>query len=245
MKRNSLWADREADRDGHEWLAPPPVRPRVKDDADAPPEPERSRVPRWLVPLGSGLASAVLVVALLLVTGVVDVGGDDSSSGTQAALPAAPASKGGNTDVGRVYEKTSKSVASIRAGSGSGTGFVVDNHGEKVVVTNAHVVDGASRVRVRFGEGTADRSARVIGRDTSSDLAVLRLEGDTSKLPALQLADSNQRPRGRPGDRDRQPVRPGPHRHRGHRVGHRPLDQGAQRLRHRRRDPDRRADQSR
>jgi putative serine protease PepD len=89
-----------------------------------------------------------------------------------------------------VYEKTSKSVASIRTDSGSGTGFVVDNHGQKVIVTNAHVVEGATRVRVRFGEGTADRSARVIGRDTSSDLAVLSLEGDTSNLPPLQLSDS-------------------------------------------------------
>src|SRR5829696_6663674 len=141
----------------------------------------------------SGVASAVLIVALLLVTGVVG-GGDDSSSDQAGALPAAPAGqqRGGNTDVGRVYEKTSKSVASIRAGQGSGTGFVVDNHGEKVVVTNAHVVDGVNRVRVRFGEGTADRSARVVGRDVSSDLAVLRLEGDTSNLAALQLADSSK-----------------------------------------------------
>jgi putative serine protease PepD len=192
MKRNSLWADREADRDGHEWLAPPPVRPGVENEPEQPSEPPRRRR-GWLVPAASGLASAVLVVALLLVTGVVGVGGSNDSSGAGSLPAAAPLqSKGGNTDVGRVYDKTSKSVASIRTGSGSGTGFVVDNHGTKVVVTNAHVVEGANRVRIRFGEGTADRSAQVIGRDTSSDLAVLRLEGDTSNLPALQLADSNR-----------------------------------------------------
>jgi putative serine protease PepD len=190
MKRNSLWADRDANRDGHEWLAPPPVRPQVKEDPEGTPEPPRRR--RWLVPAASGLASAILVVTLLLVTGVFG-GGDDSSNESAGALPAAPAvQQGGNTDAGRVYEKASKSVASIRAGGGSGTGFIVDNGGEKVVVTNAHVVDGANRVRVRFGEGTADRSARVAGRDVSSDLAVLRLEGDTSNLPALQLADSSK-----------------------------------------------------
>ena len=191
MKRNSLWAEREADRDGHEWLAPPPPRPRVQGEPAEATEQKRRR-PGWILPLGSGLASAALVVVLLLVTGVVGFGGGDNPSDDAGTLPAAAPlqSKGGNTDVGRVYEKTSKSVASIRTGSGSGTGFVVDNNGEKVVVTNAHVVDGANRVRVRFGEGTADRSARVIGRDVSSDLAVLRLEGDTSKLPALQLADS-------------------------------------------------------
>jgi putative serine protease PepD len=132
------------------------------------------------------------VIALLLVTGVVDLGGGGGSQDSGSLPAAAPLqSKGGNTDVGRVYEKTSKSVASIRTSTGSGTGFVVDNHGTRVIVTNAHVVAGADRVRVRFGEGTADRSARVIGRDTSSDLAVLSLEGDTANLPALQLADSN------------------------------------------------------
>ena len=192
MPRNSLWADRSADADGHEWLAPPaqPLRRPEDDAAPTPPPPRRRRT--WLTPLLSSLASAVLVVGLLFATGVVDLGGDDS--GTSAdTLPAAEpnASRGGNTDVGRVYERASKSVASIRAGSGSGTGFVVDNNGEKVVVTNAHVVDGSSRVRVRFGEGHSQRPARVVGRDVSSDLAVLRLDGDTGSLEPLPLADSN------------------------------------------------------
>jgi putative serine protease PepD len=195
MSRNSLWADRSADADGHDWLAPPPA-PRNGRVDDAPPaaRPRRRRRPAWLTPLLSSLASAVLVVGLLLATGVIDVRGSDSAPSASGVLPAAAplASKGGNTDVGRVYERASKSVASIRAGSGSGTGFVVDNGGEKIVVTNAHVVDGASRVTVRFGEGHAERTGRVIGRDVSSDLAVVRLEGDSSSLPALQLADSRQ-----------------------------------------------------
>jgi putative serine protease PepD len=193
MKRNSLWADREADRDGHEWLAPPPAHTHARQGAPPPPPPPRRRRRTWLAPLLSALGSAVAVVALLLATGTVDVNGGQSSSGSGTLPAAAPLqSKGGNTDVGRVYELASKSVASIRTGSGSGTGFVVDNNGEKVVVTNAHVVNGSTRVRVRFGEHASERSATVIGRDTSSDLAVLRLEGDSSSLPALQLADSSQ-----------------------------------------------------
>ena len=192
MPRNSLWADRDSNADGHEWLAPPPPSPKRASDESPAPQPERRRRPGWLTPLLSSLASAVLVVGLLLATGVVDIGGDDGSQSADNTLPAAEpnTSRGGNTDVGRVYARASKSVASIRAGSGSGTGFVVDNGGEKVVVTNAHVVDGSSRVQVRFGEGKSQRPARVIGRDVSSDLAVLRLEGDTDSLAALPLADS-------------------------------------------------------
>ena len=194
MKRNSLWADRDAGRDGHEWLAPPPPRPREETPADEQADANAGRRrPRWLAPLLSGLASAVLVVALLLATGVFDIGGGSDSPDSNALPAAAPLkSQGGNTDVGRVYAKASKSVASIKAGAGSGTGFVVDNSGEKVVVTNAHVVDGRSRVEVQFGEGTQARAGRVVGRDVSSDLAVVRIEGDTDKLSALELADSKQ-----------------------------------------------------
>jgi putative serine protease PepD len=54
------------------------------------------------------------------------------------------------------------------------------------------VVDGRSRVEVQFGEGTQARAGRVVGRDVSSDLAVVRIEGDTDKLQTLQLADSKQ-----------------------------------------------------
>jgi putative serine protease PepD len=192
MSRNSLWADRAADSDGHDWLAPPPAESHRGGDAPPPPPPRRRRRAGWPAPLLSGLASALLVVGVLLLTGTIDLSGD-SGSNTGLLPAAAPlASKGGNTDVGRVYERASKSVASIRAGSGSGTGFVVDAGGQKIVVTNAHVVDGASRVNVRFGEGHSERTGRVVGRDTSSDLAVVRLEGDTSSLPALELADSRQ-----------------------------------------------------
>ena len=194
MPRNSLWADRASDSDGHEWLAPPPAEPHAAEDVATPPPTPPRRGRGWLAPLLSSLASAALVVGILAVTGVVDLSGSNGGSGSANMLPAAAplASKGGNTDIGRVYDHASKSVASIRTSSGSGTGFVVDNNGEKIVVTNAHVVDGASRVRVRFGEGHADRTGQVIGRDTSSDLAVVRLQGDTSSLPALQLADSRQ-----------------------------------------------------
>jgi putative serine protease PepD len=194
MPRNSLWADRASDDDEHDWLAPPARRPKATGPARQLPEVPRRRRPGWLTPLLSSLGSAVLVVGLLAALGVVDLNGSDTSSGSSATLPAAAplASKGGNTDVGRVYERASKSVASIRTGSGSGTGFVVDNNGEKVIVTNAHVVDGASSVSVQFGEGHSRRSGRVLGRDTSSDLAVVRLSGDTSSLPALPLADSRQ-----------------------------------------------------
>ena len=55
-----------------------------------------------------------------------------------------------------------------------GSGFIVDESG--VVITNNHVIDGATTVRVKLSDGTI-RQARVLGRDAKTDLAVLRIEG--------------------------------------------------------------------
>ena len=85
--------------------------------------------------------------------------------------------------------KASPAVVSIRAGSGSGTGFVVDSDG--TIVTNAHVVGDSDRVEVQFAD---DRTVtgEVRGVDTSSDLAVVQVDPDRAgSLTALELADSD------------------------------------------------------
>ena len=61
-----------------------------------------------------------------------------------------------------------------RAGTASGTGFVIDTNG--TIVTNAHVVAGASNVQVRFEDKGDGVDAEVLGTDPSSDLAVLRVD---------------------------------------------------------------------
>jgi putative serine protease PepD len=58
---------------------------------------------------------------------------------------------------------------------GTGTGWLYDDAGH--VVTNQHVVDGATRVIVQFHDGT-ERQARVVGADGGTDVAVLQLEGE-------------------------------------------------------------------
>jgi len=71
---------------------------------------------------------------------------------------------------------------------GSGTGFVVSSEG--YILTNAHVVDGASKVAVKvFGE-EEERDATLIGSDTETDIAVLKIEGLT--VQPLKLGDSDQ-----------------------------------------------------
>ena len=58
------------------------------------------------------------------------------------------------------------------------------------VVTNAHVVEGADDVTVRFGDDE-DVDARVLGADASSDVAVLRVDPDGLDLHPIELGDSS------------------------------------------------------
>lgn len=69
-----------------------------------------------------------------------------------------------------------------------GSGFVLDAKGD--VVTNEHVVDGASAFSVRFADGTT-RSARLLGSDTSTDLAVLKVSNPPSSAKALPLGTAS------------------------------------------------------
>jgi putative serine protease PepD len=91
---------------------------------------------------------------------------------------------------GAIYEAASPAVVSIRAGSGSGTGFLVNSDG--TIVTNDHVVDTSKRVIVRFGKDGRSLDADVLGTDPSSDLAVVTIpKSDIPKgVKPLQFADS-------------------------------------------------------
>ncbi len=69
-----------------------------------------------------------------------------------------------------------------------GSGFIVDPEG--VIVTNAHVVAGVPEVEVRLFDSRRF-TAKVVGRDTRVDLALLRIEG-VKRLPTLSYGDSNR-----------------------------------------------------
>jgi serine protease Do len=70
--------------------------------------------------------------------------------------------------------------------SGSGSGFVVSADG--YVVTNNHVVEGTSRVRVVLND-KREFDARVVGRDPNTDIAVLKI--DARGLPTVRMGDSD------------------------------------------------------
>jgi S1-C subfamily serine protease len=68
-----------------------------------------------------------------------------------------------------------------------GTGFVIDGHGD--ILTNQHVIGGASSINVQFPSG-ASVSAKLVGQDPSSDLAVIRVGVASSQLHPLALGNA-------------------------------------------------------
>jgi len=92
-----------------------------------------------------------------------------------------------------LYETVSPGVVSIQVysgiGSGVGSGFVIDKQGN--IVTNYHVVQGASDVEVHFQSGLKVYG-EVMGVDLDSDLAVIRVDVDPEFLYPLTLGDSDQ-----------------------------------------------------
>ncbi len=73
-----------------------------------------------------------------------------------------------------------------RGQRGVGSGFIVDPNG--TLLTNAHVVDGTSRVRVTLSDGRSF-NGQVLGRDKLTDLAVVKISANN--LPRVQLGNSD------------------------------------------------------
>ncbi|MDQ0991682.1 putative serine protease PepD [Streptomyces sp. V3I7] len=111
-----------------------------------------------------------------------------SSVGPNAQV--VPAGKQG--DVGAIASAVAPSVVEISAalgnGSSTGSGVIVSDKGE--IVTNNHVVSGASSIKVRTG-GSTTYPAEVVGTDSSKDLALIKLRGASGLRPAA-LGDSDE-----------------------------------------------------
>ena len=161
--------------------------------------------------LAGALGGLVVLVlgAILIATGVIDTGDEGSQpiiSQSPIVQPAVDEDGDGST-VNEIYRRAKRGVVFVeargrtntspfglpgRGGAASGSGFVISDEG--FIVTNAHLVEGSDRVRVRFGEPGEDESidARVVGTDPSTDIAVLKVDVDADRLDPLPLGDSSK-----------------------------------------------------
>jgi S1-C subfamily serine protease len=97
-----------------------------------------------------------------------------------------------NTQLNQIYNQTRESVVlivvTIPSGKAQGSGFVYDRQGR--IITNNHVVEGASQITVTFIDGTASK-ATVVGRDPYSDMAVIKVDVPADKLKPVRLGMSS------------------------------------------------------
>jgi S1-C subfamily serine protease len=160
--------------------------------------------------LRTSLLSAVIggavVAAVLLALGV---GGETNKTTTviqQSPLGGARnAADTSGLTAREIYKRDAPGVVNVRAqivqqvdspfdpfgqeqqGVATGSGFVLDKSGH--ILTNAHVIEGASRVSVQF-EDNKTIEAKVEGKDTSTDIALLKIDTDGLNLKPLELGSS-------------------------------------------------------
>jgi S1-C subfamily serine protease len=153
------------------------------------------------------LGGLVVLIAVLILAATGAIGGSDKTTVIQSPVSESSVadSKTPGLTVNAIYRKDSPGVAFIRAevvqrsnspfnlfpqsqrGTATGSGFVLDEGGD--ILTNAHVVEGATKVTVDLGDKTYD--AKIVGRDTSSDVALLKIGADKKALHPLALGDSS------------------------------------------------------
>jgi len=156
-----------------------------------------------------------IIVASLLAAACLGAGGGavaysqlhDNGSSTvvkQVTVEQADQASAAPLSVNQIYRRAYRGVVEITVtepatsgtpfgGSGGtqqaqGSGWVNDSDGH--IVTNDHVVDGATSVSVRLANG-ARYPATVVGTDPSTDLAVIKIDAPASQLHPLTVADSS------------------------------------------------------
>jgi S1-C subfamily serine protease len=162
-------------------------------------------------PFGSALlGGAVVALAgwLAIAAGWIEA---DAGTTTRILAPSATpavdgaADPGPTTTINRIYERDGKGVAFVEAersgaqspfgfggppggGTATGSGIVIDEAGH--VLTNSHVVAGASEILVTLGDSDTAYPAEVVGTDPATDLALLRTDAPEGQLHPLPLGNS-------------------------------------------------------
>ncbi|MEU9622370.1 MULTISPECIES: trypsin-like peptidase domain-containing protein [unclassified Streptomyces] len=169
-------------------------------DASYPPPPSYPPVPEAATRRRRAKRPVALLAAVAIAAGVVGggtaafvgrlTGGDTNSTGG-GVVPGTTVSQSSKGTVAGVAQAVSPMIVEINAtstaGKSTGSGVVITSDGE--VVTNNHVISGASSIKVRLSTGKT-YTAKVVGTDADKDLALIKLQG-ASGLKTATLGDSS------------------------------------------------------
>ena len=168
--------------------------------------------------LRNPFASALLGGLVVAVAGWIAIaagaiqsdGGSTTTVATPITAPADVKSEDGSANVvNQIYKSDGDGVAFIEAqiepqeaesfnpfgevepesgGSATGSGFVIDGEGH--ILTNNHVVEGASKVTVKLGDSEKTYDAEVVGADPGTDVALLKVDAPDGEIHPLTLGKS-------------------------------------------------------
>jgi putative serine protease PepD len=159
----------------------------VPADPSAPaPKKKRTRGPLAL------LAAVAIVAAAIgggTAYGIQELAGNDTVTSSSTSTNVIPSADKGT--VSGVAKAVSPSIVEINAtlsnGSSTGSGVIITSDGE--IITNNHVISGASSIKVSTSDGK-EYTAKVVGTDSAKDLALIKLENASGLTPAT-LGDSD------------------------------------------------------
>jgi len=173
----------------------PAPQPAASSATPPPPSKRRGR---------SALAAGVIALALVggagsgaLTTTLLSKSATRTTQTGSTTTPVSSSSQGAATsNASAVYQAVSPSVVTITSnvtgrfgqqGQATGSGVVLDTKGD--ILTNYHVIQGATSISVTLSDGTT-AAATVVGTNSSDDLAVIRVSVSSSKLHPATLGDS-------------------------------------------------------
>jgi S1-C subfamily serine protease len=165
-------------------------------------------------PFGSALLGGAVVAVFFAIA--IATGWIDAKSTTTTTIPApltstvdSQESSDTNT-VNQIYRHDGQGVAFIESteapeetsaplspfgeeesrggGIATGSGFLIDNEGH--IVTNNHVVEGATKVEVKLGSSDTSHEAEVVGADPATDVALLKVDVPADQQHPLSLGNS-------------------------------------------------------
>ncbi len=172
---------------------PPPPPPTLSPSQPHPPAspPPAARRPRRVV-------AAVLAAVLLLGAGAGLGWGFTRDQGSSPAIGGSSNGQAATSlDVQAIADRLEPAVVDInteiqgpfgQTGQGAGTGMLISPSGE--VLTNNHVIQGATKIEVSITGRSGSYPATVVGVDPTDDVALLQVQG-VSGLPTVTLADSS------------------------------------------------------
>ena len=168
-------------------LPPPqlPVQPEMSSqDYDQAGRSPRRRFGVVLIAAVFGLFGGIIGTYVAQDANLVDLNNSDSTTQITSAPVVIAQGDGSSSDslISQVAERLANSVVTISTtveddfggGRGVGTGVVLTSDGE--ILTNAHVIEDASEVVVRFAGETEPRVAKVLASDLGNDLALIKVD---------------------------------------------------------------------